>query len=156
MKKKSGQKLVDIATIILLFIAFGVAYAMGFVLVNSDTHTNYLEPRILLLIAVVGLGILFAAGSCTELASRIKRKELTKGFVALFIICVLAFVLVTVELLSIACGITTVKAFMPSFAFIVAVVAILGGYYGSVLYASKIEAEEAIEAPEEAQEEVQK
>lgn len=140
MKKESGKKTVDIATIILLFIAFGVAYAMGFVLINSGTYTNYLEPRILLLISVAGLGILFAAGTCTELASRIKRQELTKGFVALFIVCVLTFVLMTVELLGVACGLTTVKAFLPNFAFIAAVVAVLGGYYESVLYASKIEA----------------
>lgn len=149
-----GKKLVDIVTIALLFIAFAVAFVMGFIVKNSYGQ-NLLNTTVVFLVSVVGLGILYASGTVTELIGRIKRKEMTKGFVILFTACTVIYIAMAAIMLALACRLTTTAAFLPRFIFILGTVAIITGYAFSAAYSAKVEAETAEVTDGEPEEEEQ-
>ena len=140
MQTKTNKSLIDLLTIVLLFAAFTFAFIMGFVVKNS-MGVNFLSAPIVSLIAVGGLGILYFSGAVVELVSRIRRNRMNVGFITLFSLCTAAYVALVAVMLAVLCKLTDVSAFLPRFIYIASVVLILAGYYFSVVYSTKLEAE---------------
>ncbi len=140
-KANNNKLMVDILTIILLLAAFTVAFVMGFVNTNAETGEYVLAAPIVALVSVGGLGILYFSGSVAELVSRIKRDQVNIGFIVLFALSTIVYAALITMMLAVLCKMTSVADFLPRFVYIAAVLVIIGSYYGSVVYASKIEAE---------------
>ncbi len=139
--ESKNKILIDIITIVLLLAAFIFAYVMGFVNVNSTTGEYFLSTPIMALIAVGGLGILYFSGSVVELVSRIKRDRMNIGFVVSFSLATVCYAALAAIMLALLCKLTDVSSFLPRFIYIVSVLVIIGGYYGSVVYSAKLESE---------------
>ncbi len=83
--------LVDLLTVALLAVAFGLAYFTGLV-GDSTTGEPMLDLKVFSLIAVGGVLVLMAVGSVTELISRVKNDTVTWSFTAFMALQVVAFV----------------------------------------------------------------
>lgn len=141
MQTKTNKSLIDLLTILLLLAAFIFAFIMGFVVKNESSGEPFLSTLIVALIAVGGLGILYFSGTVVELVSRIRRNRMNVGFVSLFSVCTAAYVALVAIMLAVLCRLTSVSAFLPRFIYLFAVIMILAGYYFSVVYSTKLEAE---------------
>ncbi len=140
-KSKNNKIMVDAVTILLLFAAFIFAFIMGFVNKNAETGEFMLSSAIVALISIGGLGILYFSGSVVELVSRIKKDRMNIGFTVLFALSTVAYIALIAIMLAILCEMTAVTAFLPRFVYIMSVVIIIGAYYSSVVYSSKLEEE---------------
>ena len=148
-KTNNNKVLIDAVTILLLLAAFIFAFIMGFVNKNADTGDYMLSTPIIALISVGGLGILYFSGPVVELVSRIKKDRMNIGFTVLFALSTVAYVALISIMLAVLCEMVTVAAFLPRFIYIFAVVAIIGAYYSSVVYAAALEAESEKPAEQE-------
>ena len=151
MQTKKNKTVIDIITVALLFVAFIFAFVMGFMNISGTQGQYFLTLPILSLIAVGGLGVLYFSGTVVELVSRIKKDRVNVGFMVLFSLATVAYVALIATMLGLLCELTAVTAFLPRFVYLAASIIIIASYYESVVYSSKLEAEN--EEPEEAEEE---
>ena len=152
MNAKTSKLIVDIGTIVMLVVAFGLAFYTGLVS-NAETGEPMLDMKVFSLIAVLGSVILLAVGGVSELMSRVKSNTVTWSFTAFMAVQVFALV----GMCAIAVGLLTgsfshesqwIRGMFLSF-----VSVLLLGYIQAVIYSNSIESREALEeAAEEAEE----
>lgn len=147
-----SKKIIDIATIVLLIAAFGLAYYTGLVGRKADGQPM-LELKTFALIAICGTLVLMFVGGVSELLARVKNNAVTVSFTAFMALQVVSFIgmcAISIALLSGAFE-TTSGWIRGLFVFFAAVQ--LLGYVQAVIYTGGTEEQAALTAAEEAGEE---
>lgn len=155
MQKNTSKNIVDIVTIAMLVIAFGLAYYTGLV-GKTSLGEPLLSSGLFSLIAIAGSAILFFVGGISELLGRIKNNTVTKSFTAFFVVQSLAVVGMAGCMVYLLAGIFTTDSALLRILYIVFAFVEVLGYVEALIYtnlcdrrAALLAAENAGEAPEE-------
>lgn len=127
------RRIADIATIILLVCAFGIAYYTGF-------HSKSLNTTLFALISAMGLAAMFVVGPLSELLSRISRNTVTKSFLGGFIAQLVCVIMMAVFMILGAFNVIPLEVTYIKVLYIVFVLMVVLGYCRSVAYANTVEA----------------
>jgi len=157
-----SKKIVDIVTIVLLTVAFGMAYYTGLV-GTKENGAMMLNTKTFAFIAVGGSLMLLLVGGVSELIARIKNNAVTGSFTAFMAVQVFSFIGMCAVAIALASGAFGTDSGWIRALFIVFVAVQLVGYVQAVIYtggaeemlasevaAAEVEAaEETAEQPEE-------
>lgn len=141
MNSKTSKLIVDIATVAMLIVAFGLAFFTGFV-TNKETGEPMLDMNIFALIAVLGSVILVAVGSVSELMSRVKNNTVTWSFTAFMAVQVVALVGMCAIVIGLLSGAFSTESAWIRGLFLCFVAAMLLGYCQAVVYSNVMESRE--------------
>lgn len=146
------KKVVDIFTVILLAAAFILAYYTGFV--SKNLGEPVLATSTLALISSIGTAVLFAVGGAATAYDRYKRNLMTKSFVALFVVEILALVGMLTIMLFLSIDMFQTDNRIIRLCYVVFAMITVIGYVDAMLYGDSIaEYEDSLESDEEDEEE---
>ncbi|MDR1002209.1 MAG: hypothetical protein LBL82_02925 [Oscillospiraceae bacterium] len=134
------KKTIDIITVVLLVIAFAIAFVTGFIF-KKDSGEVALSREMLALISILGMGVIIATGAGGTLVSKIKSKSMNLGFVILFSVQIILFILVCGTMVALLSNILTVNSIAYRIIYILAALSVVAGYLDSVAYSYKLERE---------------
>lgn len=153
LKKNVGGIILDIFTIGMLFASFAALFYSGFIL-KTDTF----PLGALCAITAVGLLLLFFIGTVSCLSSKVKNKNLSKGFLVFSAIQLVALIVNLALLLGIMIKMFSVDGLFARLTYIISVSLILIGYVASISYFSDnkaVDLSDEIEDESETEEDVE-
>ena len=135
---KNKKLLVDLGTVALLVVAFGLAYYTGLV-GDSVTGEPMLGLNVFSIIAIGGTLVLMAVGSVSELISRVRNNTVTWSFTAFMAVQVVALVGMCALVIGLNAGaFVTGSGWVRGLFLAFAAINILG-YVQAVLYSNTID-----------------
>ncbi len=148
MTAKTKKLIVDLATVIMLVVAFGLAYYTGLV-GTKETGEAMLDTKVFGLISIAGSLLLMCVGGVSELLSRIQRGTVTWSFTAFMAIQVFAFVGMCAIVIGLLSGAFATDSAWIRGLFLTFVAVQVVGYVQAVIYSNTLEAVEGVEEDEE-------
>ncbi len=127
------KRIVDIITVVLLALAFILAYYTGFVS-KSAVGEPVLATNTLALISVLGTLVLFVVGGAATAYDRFKRGLVTKSFVALFAVQIFALVGMMTVMLFLSLDMFQTDNTVIRFCYMVFAMVSVIGYVDAMLY----------------------
>jgi len=148
MTAKTKKLIVDLSTVIMLVVAFGLAYYTGLV-GTKETGEAMLDTKVFGLISVAGSLLLMCVGGVSELLSRIQRGTVTWSFTAFMAVQVFAFVGMCAIVIGLLSGAFATDSAWIRGLFLSFVAVQVVGYVQAVIYSNTLEAVEGAEEDEE-------